>query len=193
MSLYNDINTIKDLVYYIRKDFRSVNASKKIRDMLPTLLFQPGFKYVFWMRITRYFWLKKDVLSKIAYIISGFVLKHFSYKYQFDISYRAKIGAGLIIGHHGYIVIGGAAIIGENCFVRPGVVIGKKGGMTGEMPVIGDNVNIGTGAKIIGKITIGNNVIVGANSVVTHDVADNSVVGGIPARFIRYCESMWDC
>lgn len=61
----------------------------------------------------------------------------------------------------------------------------KKDGRNDLTPVIGDNVNVGANVVIIGNITIGNNVIIGAGSVVVHDVPDNSVVAGNPARVIK--------
>ena len=68
----------------------------------------------------------------------------------------------------------------------PGVVFGNKTEMPDERPVIvGDNCYFGLGAKIIGKVRIGNNVTVGANAVVTKDIPDNVVVGGIPAKIIK--------
>lgn len=77
------------------------------------------------------------------------------------------------------------AKIGKNCKILPNVMIGSKfanGIPDAEPPVIGDNVFIGTGAVVIGRIHIGNNVIIGANSVVTRDVPENSIAVGSPAK-----------
>ena len=76
-------------------------------------------------------------------------------------------------------------MIGANCLIFHGVTIGgmlKDGRM--QVPSIGDNVVIFAGAKVIGDVRIGNNVVIGANAVVTHDVEDNAVVAGIPAKTI---------
>lgn len=118
------------------------------------------------------------------------VYKHFGYRYTFDISYRAKIGKGFQIAHYGYVVIPSSTVIGDNCRVRPGVVIGKRdiNDLTSEGNIIGSNVEFGVGSKVMGPVTIGNNVIIGANAVVTRDVPSNSVVAGIPARVIRKLE-----
>lgn len=75
--------------------------------------------------------------------------------------------------------------IGENCIIHQNVTIGL--GKDG-CPTIGSNVRIFSGAVVIGKITIGDNAIIGANAVVTKDVAPNTVVGGVPAKFIRYID-----
>ena len=100
-------------------------------------------------------------------------------------------GPGLVIYHIGdYTGVKPSARIGKNCTLRAGVVIGRRFDETGDgLPaIIGDNVNFGLGVKVFGRITIGNNVSIGANSVVTHDIPDNAVVGGIPARVIRINE-----
>jgi serine O-acetyltransferase len=92
------------------------------------------------------------------------------------------IGGGLYI-QHGFATMIAAKSIGENCWINQQVTIGYNG--QGDPPVIGDNVTITCGAKVLGDIRIGNNVIVGANAVVIHDVSDNCVVGGVPAKTIK--------
>lgn len=76
------------------------------------------------------------------------------------------------------------AVVGRNCIIGANVTIGGKSGWY-EVPVIGDNVDISAGVKILGPVRIGNNVIIGANAVVVKDVPDNCVVAGIPARIIK--------
>ena len=93
----------------------------------------------------------------------------------------AKIGPGFRIWHFGCIVLHPQVEIGKNCDIRHGVTIGNQK-MYSDVPIIGDNVNIGVGATILGKIKIGNNVTIGANAVVLHDVPDNYTAVGIPAR-----------
>lgn len=180
-----DLLTWKNLIGFIKWDFERINGKITFRKLMMSLLYEPGFKYIFWMRVTRYFWLKRG-LARIPFVLCRFILKHFAYKYTFDVSYRAKIGPGLSIAHHGYIVVRAAAVIGENCSLRPGVVIGKKLTDDVNAAVLGNNVDIGVGAKILGDVHIGNNVTIGANAVVTKDVPDNAIVAGIPARVLRY-------
>lgn len=96
------------------------------------------------------------------------------------------VGYGLRVMH---IAGGGGAIIncksmGNYCGVNSGVIIGTDGGED-KKPVIGNHVAFGPGAKAFGSISIGNNVFVAANSVVTKNVPDNCIVGGVPARFIK--------
>ena len=91
------------------------------------------------------------------------------------------MGAGLFI-QHGFSTIIAAKHIGKNCWINQQVTIGYNGG---GKPTILDNVTINAGAKVIGGITIGNNVIIGANCVVIRDVPNNCTVVGIPARIIK--------
>ncbi len=99
---------------------------------------------------------------------------------------RASIGRRLSIEHHGCIVIHGATVIGDDCLIRHGVTLGNTGSWDSSgAPRIGNRVQIGAGAKVLGCITIGNDVIIGANAVVIRDVPDKSVVGGVPARILK--------
>jgi serine O-acetyltransferase len=93
-----------------------------------------------------------------------------------------NVGPGFFT-QHGYATSVGAYSIGKNCSVNQLVVIGWTDRSRG--PILGDNVSVKAGAKILGPITIGNNVTVGANAVVTKDVPPNCVVAGVPARIIR--------
>ncbi len=96
-----------------------------------------------------------------------------------------KIGKGSKFAYGGIaVVIHSRAVVGENCLIGQGVTIGGKSGWY-EVPVIGNNVIINAGAKIIGPVRIGNNVEIGASTVVVKDVPSNCVVAGIPARILR--------
>lgn len=89
-----------------------------------------------------------------------------------------------IIPHPIGIIISRHAKIGENCKIWQNVTIGNKSFSSEEFPIIGDNVTIYAGAVIIGRIEIGSNTTIGANSVVFHDVPEGSLVVGNPARII---------
>lgn len=99
-----------------------------------------------------------------------------------DISSTAEIGGGLIV-QHGYGTIIAPRKIGKNCWVNQGVTIGYTN--DDDCPTVGDNVTVYSGAKILGNVHVGNNVVVGANAVVVKDVEDNCVVGGVPAKVIK--------
>ena len=98
----------------------------------------------------------------------------------------AKIGKRLVIDHGMGLVIGETAEIGDDCLIYHGVTLGGTGKETGKRhPTIGNNVLIGTGAKVLGPITIGSGSRVAANSVVLQDIPENSTAVGIPARVVR--------
>lgn len=115
------------------------------------------------------------VLSKLVEIACGIT-----------IGSTARIGRRFEIEHHGCIVIHGAAEIGDDCLIRHGVTIGNAGCEDPlGAPKIGNGVQIGAGAKLIGRITVGNDVIVGANAVVVRDVPEGVIVGGVPATVLK--------
>ena len=99
-----------------------------------------------------------------------------------DISSTAEIGGGLIV-QHGYGTIIAPRKIGKNCWVNQGVTIGYTN--NDDCPTLGDNVTVYAGAKILGDVHVGNNVVVAANAVVVKDVEDNCIVGGVPAKVIK--------
>ncbi len=96
--------------------------------------------------------------------------------------YTSSIGPGLFI-EHGFSTIISAERIGDNCWINQQVTIGYSNET--DCPVIGDNVKIFAGAKVIGKVKIGDNSSVGANAVVVKDVPPNCTVVGVPARIVR--------
>jgi serine O-acetyltransferase len=102
-----------------------------------------------------------------------------------EISEYAEIGGGFFIPHLGNIVVGHHSTIGRYASMHQGVTLGGEGS-GGSFPIVGDRVYFGAGAKIIGAVKIGNDVVIGANAVVTHDAPDNAVIVGIPARVLNY-------
>ena len=110
------------------------------------------------------------VLYKLVQIVTGI-----------ELPCEVKLGRNFVIDHFGGIVISGYAQFGDDCRIRNGVVVGLKNVHEPLAPVIGNNVDIGAGAKLLGNIRIGNNVVIGANAVVLTDVPDNSIAVGVPA------------
>ena len=99
-----------------------------------------------------------------------------------EIYYSASIGQGLKINHGIGTVIGARCVVGNDCIIHQNVTLGNK---HSGRPVLGDNCIVYTGAMIIGDIKIGNNCIIGANSVVMDSFPDDSVIAGCPARKIK--------
>src|SRR5256885_4894425 len=103
-----------------------------------------------------------------------------------EIHPAASIGPGLFIDHGSGVVIGETAEIGEDVTLYQGVTLGGTGFASGKRhPTVEDNVTIGSGAKLLGPITIGHGAKIGANSVVIHDVPPNSTVVGNPGHPVR--------
>ena len=98
---------------------------------------------------------------------------------------RCEIGTGTELGYGGIaVVIHERVRIGKNVMIGPCVTLGGRSGIVG-VPVIGDDVFIGTGAKVLGDVRIGNRAVIGANAVVLQSVPDDAVVAGVPAKIIR--------
>lgn len=116
-----------------------------------------------------------SLLYKIAYkfvqILTGI-----------DLPCEVEVGRNFVIDHFGGIIVSGYAKFGDNCRLRHDVCVGLRHTDEPVAPVIGNNVDIGAGAKILGPITIGDNVLIGANAVVITDVPSNSIAVGVPAK-----------
>jgi serine O-acetyltransferase len=95
---------------------------------------------------------------------------------------KAELGPGLVIVHSLGIMVNGAVRAGKNLVLEHGVTLG---GEKGRCPVLGDNVFIGAGAKVLGPVKIGSDVKIGANAVVTKDIPDGATAVGVPARVVR--------
>jgi serine O-acetyltransferase len=100
-----------------------------------------------------------------------------------DIEPRATLGKRLMLPHPNGVVIHEDAVVGDDCMIMQQVTIGMIG--DGEVPTIGNDVYIGAGAKIIGKVMVGDGARIGANAVVTRDVPANCTAIGVPARMVE--------
>ena len=162
----------------------TVNAYKArdpaARSTLEVLLLYPGLKAVRSHR--RAHWCYTHGLTFLARMISQGSRR----RTGIEIHPGATIGRRLVIDHGMGLVIGETAEIGDDCLIYHGVTLGGTGKETGKRhPTIGNNVLIGTGAKVLGPITIGDNSRVAANSVVLKDIPEDSTAVGIPARVVR--------
>lgn len=103
--------------------------------------------------------------------------------YGIELPYAATVGRGVIFEHQGGIVVHGNTVIGDGCIIRQGVTLGNRHlDKPFDAPVLGNKVNVGAGACLLGKVTIGDNAAIGANSVVLADVPAGATVTGIPAK-----------
>lgn len=107
---------------------------------------------------------------------------------QCIVSTSAEIRAGFVIRHPGNVIVGSRVTLGRNCEIRQGVTLGGSVGKRRDgrsQPLLGDDVQIGAGAQVVGPIVVGDRVFIGANAVVTSDLPSDSIAAGIPARVIR--------
>lgn len=115
-----------------------------------------------------------------------FLYRFFSFLYKIEIPLSTKIGSGLYIGHPYCITINKDATIGKNCNIHKGVTIGQENrGVKKGCPKIGDNVWIGINSTIVGKIEIGNDVLIAPNSYVNINIPSHSIVIGNPCKIFK--------
>lgn len=142
-----------------------------------------GFRAVVFYRVGN--WFCKRKLRVIAKMLEC-LMHHLCHCW---IGSTAEIGPGFLVGHVCGLVIADGTVIGKNCDVRQNVTLGGNYNKTDDQgrffPILGDNVSLGAGAVVIGPVKVGNNSIVGANSVVNRDVPENVIVAGNPAKVIR--------
>ena len=144
------------------------------------MLAYPAFEAISIFRIAHELYLMKvpmlpRMMTEYAHSLTGI-----------DIHPGATVGPYFFIDHGTGVVIGETTVVGDNCVLYQGVTLGGTGNETGKRhPTLGNNVTVGTGAKVLGNIRIGNNVKIGGNSVVVKDVPDNCTVVGVPGRIIK--------
>lgn len=153
------------------------NKDPASKNVLYVIFLYPGFHALVFYRLSHFLYNLK--LKFIARLISQ-LARFFT---GIEIHPGAKIGKMLFIDHGMGIVIGETATIGDNCTIYHGVTLGGTGKDKNKRhPDLGNNVVVGCGAKILGPIKIGNNVKIGANSVVLKQVPDNTTIVGIPGK-----------
>jgi serine O-acetyltransferase len=141
-----------------------------------------GFWVMLVYRLGRWrYTIKPTLLRKFFSFIYKFFYKIVQIITGIELPCEAEIGSNFIIDHFGGIVVSGYAKFGNNCRIRNGVVVGLKNVENPCAPVIGNDVDIGAGAKILGPIRIGDRVVIGANAVVITDVPDDCIAVGVPA------------
>lgn len=147
------------------------------------------YRVAHWASVTR----KK---SKVSWFITVPILVAYrittEWFFQLELPAATQIGKRLIIDHGFALVVNKNTIIGDDCRLRHCITIGCKlnpDGTQGNSPKIGNRVEIGAGAIIIGDISIGDDVIIGAGAVVTKDVPEKAIIAGNPAKIIKWRDS----
>mgnify|MGYP001331458256 CR=1 FL=1 len=159
----------------IQYDFYRLTGKKPSLMSFIRTLWIPGFRYLFVFRAIQ------STRFSILRLFLKFLLRRYQFKFGYQIPSQTKIGRGLLIGHFGRIIINSKVVIGENCNINSGTVIGStsRGNRKGA-PKIGNNVWIGVNSVVVGNISIGNNVLIAPGSYVNIDIPSNSLVMGNP-------------
>lgn len=167
----------------IKSDLKRISGTENKSSFFKFFITSPAFKLVLFFRLGNYLSNRRSILHKFFYILVYLLHRYFQYLTGIQFSFCTKIGKGIMFPHFSCIVINSTAIIGDNCTIFQGVTIGSVRGKG--TPVIGDNVVLSPGSKVVGDVKIGSNVFVAPNAVVVKDVEDYSTVAGIPAKTIN--------
>ncbi len=173
-------NNLKEEIYADLYRFKPKKTSWI--DKMFLIISEPCARYMFFFRLASSY--KK---TNIYGFISRVWLHFLKPKFNIQIYLLAKIGKGFRLNHYGHILIGQGVTIGENCNVGQGVSIGNvsRGKYKGS-PVIGDRVWIGPNSVVVGKIKIGNDVLIAPLTYVNQDLPDGAVVSGNPFVIHNY-------
>lgn len=165
----------------IRYDIKSIlERDPAARNGFEVFLLYSGFHALLWYRAAHFFYKIKlkfiaRLLSQLGRCFTGI-----------EIHPGATIGRGLMIDHGMGVVIGETTIIGDDCTIYQGVTLGGTGKETGKRhPTLGNNVMVGSGAKILGPFKVGDNAKIAAGAVVLSEVPPDCTAVGIPARVVR--------
>ena len=167
------ISTKSELLQYLNQDAKA-NKHTGIR---ARLFGDEIWKYIKSFRYVDYFSHQRSTFSRFCYRVWSMRFHVLGIKLGFSISNCAEIGPGFAIAHYGSIVIHSSAVIGKNFRIHEGTCIGTTNG-SNSAAKIGDNVFISTGAKIIGDISIANDVAIGANAVVVKSIDEPGTTWG---------------
>jgi serine O-acetyltransferase len=154
-----------------------------------------SFRYSLYLRQCRFHLQRR---SRPAFRFFAFLLKRYKYAYGFDIPAECDIGPGLYICHFGGVIVNPAARLGANININHGVTIGQtnRGSRKG-VPSVGNRVWFGAYSIVVGRIRVGDNVLIAPGAYVNFDVPDNAVVMGNPGRIVSsagtegYLHNLW--
>lgn len=164
----------------LRYDIKAIrDRDPAARNGAEVFFLYSGLHAVIYHRIAHWFF-KHDMK-----FIARWVSQHARHKTGIEIHPGATIGKGLLIDHGMGVVIGETAVVGDNCTIYQGVTLGGTGKHTGKRHLtIGNNVMVGSGAKVLGPFTVGDNAKIAAGAVVLDTVPENATAVGVPARII---------
>ncbi len=182
------IESKADLRKYIAEDMYFFHRYAKQDRLILRVIQDPAYQIVRYLRFLRkeeyYFNVRTDIIGRLMYFYYFRKKNILGNKLGFKIP-KNCFGPGLTIYHHGNIIINEAARIGANCQMHGNNCIGNKGNID-LAPVIGDNLDLGFGACVIGGVTLGDNLTVGANAVVVKSFPNgNTTLTGVPARELK--------
>ena len=165
----------------IRSDVKAVlDRDPAARSFWEVFFLYSGVKAIRHYRIAHWFYNKK------MYFIARYISQRARKITGVEIHPAAVIGDGVFIDHGMGVVIGETTVIGDNCTIYQGVTLGGTGKDKGKRhPTIGNNVVIGSGAKVLGPFRVGDNSKIAANAVVLSEVPDNCTVVGVPGRIVK--------
>lgn len=165
---------------YIKEQIKTVMKKDPSISKPFEVLLCPSFKALIYYKISHYFYEHKHL------ILARYISEKAKRKTGIEIHPGATIGKRLFIDHGTGVVIGETAIVGNDVTLFHGVTLGGTGKEKGKRhPTIGNNVFIGSGAKVLGNIIIGNNVKIGANAVILKDVPSNVTIVGVPGKIVK--------
>jgi serine O-acetyltransferase len=146
---------------------------------------RPGFRALAVHRFGNYRMHWRRPWRLFMSVLYRFMFRYVRDHYSIELPYSARVGRRVVIEHQGAIVIHGDSVIGDESILRQGVTLGNRH-LTAprDAPVLGRGVNVGAGAKILGRVHIGDNACIGANAVVLSDVPADGTAVGIPAKLI---------
>ena len=169
------------IITTVREDIANVKRSDPAAQSAFTIFISYPGLHAKWMHTPEH-WLWTHGLRGPARVLSQ-ITRFFT---GVEIHPAAQLGRRFFIDHAMGVVIGETTVVGDDCTLYQGVTLGGTGNEDGKRhPTLGNNVVVGSGAKVLGNIQIGNNVRIGGNSVVVKDVPDNATVVGIPGRVVR--------
>lgn len=179
------IQTKNDLKHYLQEDLKRNQLKYPILQKISYSENYRIYRYIKILRHYEYYYNNRIWYNIIPYLYYKLLYRRNIVKTNIFI-YPNTYGPGLQIMHPGFRRSNLMVHAGKNCTLLPMILLGKKRpGITGNIN-IGDNCYISTGVTILGPVNIGNNVTIAAGAVVLHDIPDNCVVGGIPAKILKY-------